>query len=66
MLQFSALNKNQLPELLTANLTFMETPQNVTKPITEIFFFTGYIILKSKAHSRSNKQAYETTAGPYD
>lgn len=53
MLQFSSLNKIQLPEFLTANLTFMETPQNVTKPITEILFFflTGYITLKSKAHS---------------
>lgn len=43
MLQFSSLNKIQLPELLTANLTFTETPQNVTKPITEILFFLNRI-----------------------
>lgn len=48
MLQFSALNKNQLPELLTANLTFMETPQNVTKSITEIFFFLPDILYLSQ------------------
>ena len=65
MSEFSAPNKIQLPELLTANLTFMDTLKKGYKTTIEIhfLFFTGYITTQVKS-SQPKQLAYESTAGP--
>lgn len=53
MSPFSALNKTQFPELLTANLTFMGT-HKVTKSANQGRFLPDILQGKSKAHNPSN------------
>lgn len=58
MSEFSVPNKIQLPEPLTANLTFMDTHKKGYKTTIEIhfLFLPDILQLKSKAHSPSNSR----------
>lgn len=63
-LRISALNKIQLPECLTANLTFMETQKKGYKTNLPRSFFTGYIITRQVKSSQPKHLTNESTTGP--